>query len=256
MKEYEQIPFPPIRKATVDLLSIAVHKHMVHGLIEVDVTRARDRMRQLRRDGQKVPSLTSFIVHCCARIVSKNPMLHAYRTLRNRLVLFSAVDVSLPIERYVGESLEVIPSIIRDAERKSVREIDKEIADNRNVLVEKSRLINSLRSYLLIPVWIRRLGFRISGRLPSLVKRHFGTVMVTSVGMFGKGAGWGVPLCTHTLNVAIGGIVKRVELNHGKAVEREYLCMTVSFDHDIVDGAPAARFIHRFKRMVEQAEAL
>ncbi len=256
MKEYEQIPFPPIRKATVDLLSIAVHKHMIHGFFEVDITRVRRRLRQLRRDGQEIPSLTSFIIHCCARVVSENPMLHAYRNFRNRLVLFSEVDVSLPIERRVGESLEVIPSIIRSAESKSVREIDREIAANRSTPVEKSKMMGSLRSYLLVPAWIRRLGFRISGRMPSVVKRHFGTVMVTSIGMFGRGAGWAIPLCTHTLNIAIGSIVKRLELDHGVAVEREYVCMTVSFDHDIVDGAPAARFMHRLKRMIEQAEAL
>ncbi|MFQ3662881.1 MAG: 2-oxo acid dehydrogenase subunit E2 [Chloroflexaceae bacterium] len=29
------------------------------------------------------------------------------------------------------------------------------------------------------------------------------------------------------------------------------LCVTISFDHDVVDGAPAARFIHRFKELVE-----
>jgi pyruvate/2-oxoglutarate dehydrogenase complex dihydrolipoamide acyltransferase (E2) component len=56
--------------------------------------------------------------------------------------------------------------------------------------------------------------------------------------------------------MAIGGIVKRTELYHGEAVEHEFLFVTVSFDHDIVDGAPAARFIHRFKRMVEQAKGL
>jgi hypothetical protein len=32
---------------------------------------------------------------------------------------------------------------------------------------------------------------------------------------------------------------------------REYLCVTVSMDHDIIDGAPAARFVQRLKELVE-----
>ena len=33
--------------------------------------------------------------------------------------------------------------------------------------------------------------------------------------------------------------------------EKEFLCLTVSVDHDIVDGAPAARFIRQFMRLIE-----
>jgi pyruvate/2-oxoglutarate dehydrogenase complex dihydrolipoamide acyltransferase (E2) component len=32
---------------------------------------------------------------------------------------------------------------------------------------------------------------------------------------------------------------------------REYLSVTISFDHDIVDGGPAARFAQRLKELVE-----
>jgi len=37
---------------------------------------------------------------------------------------------------------------------------------------------------------------------------------------------------------------------------REFLAVTASFDHDIVDGAPAARFARRLREIVEGAEVL
>jgi pyruvate/2-oxoglutarate dehydrogenase complex dihydrolipoamide acyltransferase (E2) component len=37
---------------------------------------------------------------------------------------------------------------------------------------------------------------------------------------------------------------------------REYLNVTISFDHDIVDGAPAARFTQRLKELIEAADDL
>ena len=40
-------------------------------------------------------------------------------------------------------------------------------------------------------------------------------------------------------------------LNNGQLENHEFLCMTITIDHDIVDGAPAARFIQRLKEMVE-----
>ena len=67
--------------------------------------------------------------------------------------------------------------------------------------------------------------------------------MATSANMAGSGAFWGLPIATHTLNITIGGIVERIEDINGVCEKREHLCLTLSVDHDIVDGAPAARFI-------------
>jgi pyruvate/2-oxoglutarate dehydrogenase complex dihydrolipoamide acyltransferase (E2) component len=37
---------------------------------------------------------------------------------------------------------------------------------------------------------------------------------------------------------------------------REYLSVTVTFDHDIVDGAPAARFTQRLTDLIERGYGL
>ena len=108
----------------------------------------------------------------------------------------------------------------------------------------------------MIPSFIRRLLIRVTNRLPHLIKKLNGTVVVTSVGMFANGVGWGIPLMGHTLTITIGGIVPRAVMNNTQLENREHLCLTVSFDHDIVDGAPAARFIQRFKDLVESGSGL
>ena len=90
-----------------------------------------------------------------------------------------------------------------------------------------------------------RLGFfRLLKWNPHWLKRLSGTVIVTSVGMFGRGGGWGLGfLPLHTLGVLVGGIASKPAVHEGEIVIREFLNLTVSFDHDIVDGAPAARFV-------------
>jgi pyruvate/2-oxoglutarate dehydrogenase complex dihydrolipoamide acyltransferase (E2) component len=89
-----------------------------------------------------------------------------------------------------------------------------------------------------------------------VIKEFNGTVLVTSVGVFGNSAGWGVPLPGHTLTVTIGGIEVRPVLRGGQLEWREHLCLTVTFDHDIVDGGPAARFVRRFQQLIESAAGL
>jgi pyruvate/2-oxoglutarate dehydrogenase complex dihydrolipoamide acyltransferase (E2) component len=74
--------------------------------------------------------------------------------------------------------------------------------------------------------------------------------------MFGEGGGWGIPLVSHTLSVTLGGIAEKPGVVEGRIEIREYLSLTVSFDHDIIDGAPAARFAERFKDLIESGYGL
>ena len=79
---------------------------------------------------------------------------------------------------------------------------------------------------------------------------RYGVVGVTAIGMFGAGSIWLVPLTNATVTVAIGSISKKPVLVDGNLQEHEFLCLTISFDHDIVDGAPAARFTRRFAELL------
>ena len=56
--------------------------------------------------------------------------------------------------------------------------------------------------------------------------------------------------------LVIQGIPISPGLAEGQIEPREYLSLTVSFDHDIVDGAPAARFTERFKDLIEKGYGL
>ena len=55
---------------------------------------------------------------------------------------------------------------------------------------------------------------------------------------------------------AVGGIVHRPAFVDGELHERQLLPLTLSFDHAVVDGAPAARFAATLRRLFETAAAL
>ena len=74
--------------------------------------------------------------------------------------------------------------------------------------------------------------------------------------MFGKGSGWAIPFGVHTIDVALGGIAEKPGVKDRRIEIREYLCLTLCFDHDIIDGAPAARFTQRFKELIESGDGL
>jgi pyruvate/2-oxoglutarate dehydrogenase complex dihydrolipoamide acyltransferase (E2) component len=59
-----------------------------------------------------------------------------------------------------------------------------------------------------------------------------------------------------SLTIALGGISEKPGVVDGRIEIREYLNITLSFDHDIVDGAPAARFSNQLKDLIENGYGL
>jgi pyruvate/2-oxoglutarate dehydrogenase complex dihydrolipoamide acyltransferase (E2) component len=253
---YTLKPFPPTRQVVSDMLDAASRKHMIHGLIEVDVTKPRQRIREIKEKTGESLSFTGFIIYCCARAVDMNKDVHAYRDWRNRLIVFDDVDVATEVERSVEERKQVIITVIRAANRKSIRAIHQEIRQAQNKKVQEVEEVRANRWIEAIPAFVRRLVFRVLDKVPHLWNKIAGTVLVTSVGMFVRGAGWGIPMVSHALSITVGGIVHRPCINNTQLENREYLCLTISFDHDIIDGAPATRFVQQFKELVESGSGL
>ena len=112
------------------------------------------------------------------------------------------------------------------------------------------------RSAMLLPWPLSRL-FKallrtVVRRDPTIPVSMAGTVGMTAVGMFGKGhSGWGLYSTTHSLELLVGSTSWKPAVVDGRIEPREILCLTVAFDHDIVDGAPAARFARRLVELIE-----
>jgi pyruvate/2-oxoglutarate dehydrogenase complex dihydrolipoamide acyltransferase (E2) component len=246
----------PFRQLVMDGMELAGRKHCIHGLVQVDISQARDRLRLVKESTGQSLSFTGFIAYCCAKAVDEDKHLHAYFDWRGRLVIFDDVDISLPVERSQNGRPVVLQTVIRSANRKTVWQIHREIRSLQAKELGETQWGRWLRWYVLVPCFIRRLFFRIAQRAPTILKRFNGTVLVTSVGMFGSGAGWGIPLPGHTLSVTIGGIEPKPVLTDGNLQNKDHLCLTVTFDHDIIDGGPAARFIRRFADLVQQGAGL
>ena len=101
------------------------------------------------------------------------------------------------------------------------------------------------------PGFLLRSLIRAASRSISMNCR-FGVVGVTSVGMFVSETLWFVPLSGATITVTMGGIVAKSSERNVVPDTREHLCFTVSFNHDIVDGAQATRFLKRLSDLLLQ----
>jgi pyruvate/2-oxoglutarate dehydrogenase complex dihydrolipoamide acyltransferase (E2) component len=255
--DYQVVPYPEMRRLEAIAYRSVQHKSMMHGLLEVDVTRARTFLREYKASNGESLSFTAFLIACLAKAVEEHKAVQAYRKGSKRLILFKDVDVYTPIEREVAGQKQLMPYIIRAANRKTLRETHQEIRAAQLQDVAKAWEVFQAVHWpwlLLLPVF--RLMVWMSERSPQLWKKYRGTVGLTAVGMFGKGAGWGIPLPSHSLWVTVGGIGEKPVIVDGHIVMREYLSLTISFDHEVIDGAPAARFTQRLRELIESSYGL
>jgi pyruvate/2-oxoglutarate dehydrogenase complex dihydrolipoamide acyltransferase (E2) component len=108
-----------------------------------------------------------------------------------------------------------------------------------------------------LPRFVRMIYWRGFRTDPFRVKRVMGTAGITSVGMFARASGgWPISVGTHTVDLAFGGIARKPGVVGDVIAIRKYLQFSIYFDHEIIDGAPAARFASRLVELMENAFSL
>ncbi len=147
------------------------------------------------------------------------------------------------------------PLGISQAQEKSYLQINKEIRDAQKTTGGKLGSLSGITWIRFIPDFLLRTFICIADRNIKMAKRY-GKVAVTAVGMFNKDSIWFIPHGSATVLITVGGINQKAEYIDNNYVEKEYLCLTASFDHNIVDGAPAARFMKQFTETLKSGKLI
>jgi hypothetical protein len=254
---YRVIDLPLERRAMPGFNDLNAGKHSMYGLLEVDVTVARRLIEEHRARTGEPLSFTGYLAFCLARAVDENKDVQAYMKGRKQLAVFDDVNIGLMIERKLGAKRVLMGHVIRGANHKTYREIHKEIRLVQATLVPPSSGMPSwFYTAMQLPWPLSRLSIAllraVTRRDPTIAVSLAGSVGITAVGMFGKGqGGWGLSPTMHSLDLVVGGIVAKPAVVDGRIEPREILHLTVVFDHDVIDGAPAARFTRRLVELIE-----
>jgi pyruvate/2-oxoglutarate dehydrogenase complex dihydrolipoamide acyltransferase (E2) component len=229
--------------------------HNFYALLEFDVTDMRKELRQQRRQGTEA-SLFSLILKAIGRCLKEYPAFNSMINMR-RHTTFDEVDIDIPIEVSKNEEIYNKQCIIRDIDKKTVEEIDAEIRHAKDETGEEQSYMASKFGQTLItslPKSIVLFIFQLILKNHKLVKKHSGTVFVTSVSMFSNAPGFVIPYAggPKAVSFAVGSVVKKPVVKRDEIQIREIVNLTAVFNHDLIDGAPAARFINRLRRYIEQ----
>lgn len=187
-------------------------------------------------------------------------MLHG----RRRRVVFDEVDVALMVERIVEDEPVPLPVVLLRCNKRFLEEIESDIdtAMTQAVAGTRDYQLGRRRSPVLtgifyrLPQAMRVLLMKGVLRNPYRRRTTMGTTIVTSLAAGMRFSGWIIPRSMHNLVFGLGSVVRKPVVVREHVVPRDVLHLTVLVDHDVVDGAPAARFVSRLVKILETAAVL
>ena len=216
----EVIPLTGVRQVIAKRMAESIRVTARVTLVtEADATE----LVKLRSDFQKSvnlsPSYSDLLVMIVARALREHPSLNA-RLVGDTIQFLSAVSIGLAVDTKRG----LLVPVIKDADRKNLAQIVRESQE----LIKRAREGNSLPEDL-----------------------DGGTFTLTNLGMYDIDAFTPIINLPQCAILGIGRIVARPVVYEGKIAVRQMMHLSLAFDHRIVDGAPAARFLQRVKQFVE-----
>ncbi|MHA1766718.1 MAG: 2-oxo acid dehydrogenase subunit E2 [Promethearchaeota archaeon] len=260
-EKYTVKKISPMAKVIDDYTSEAKSKNTIWAYGAADITKARKKLKEHKEKTGESISFTAFLIACYARVVEKHKYpMNTLRKKKKEYYIFDEVDIQTNTERIIDGIKKPVNVTIRNAHIKTLREIHNEIRAAQTKKVELTTGNKGGKTLIKIfpklPRFIRKIIIHDIFTNPLKKKKMLGTVGLTAAGMMAKETnelGWAIYMTPHSCSLGIGSMAKEYKLDkEGNVIERESLAVTLAFDHAVIDGGPAARFLQDLYYMVRE----
>lgn len=221
----ERVPLKGVRGVIARRMGESVHTTArVTLVMDVDATQFVDLRERLKAQVANAWGFAPGYNDLLAKVVATALRAHPYMNAR---LAEDAIEYVAPINLGMAVDTErgLLVPVIRDADKKNVREFGAAFRE----LVDRARKGRSLPDDL-------------SG----------GTFTITNLGMYDVDAFTPVINLPEAAILGVGRIAPKPVVINGQIVVRQMWTLSLVFDHRLVDGAPAARFLQYIKQMIEE----
>jgi len=218
-KVRETVPLSGIRKTTAERVSLSA-RTAPHSTITMEV----DMIGAVKLHEEMAFSYTDMLVKAVATALKEHPLLNS--TLADEQIrVFEDINVGVAAATEKG----LVVPVVHNADKKSL----SEIASITRELVEKAR----------------------QGKL-SKKELTGGTFTVTNLGMYGVDVFIPIINPPEAAILGAGRVTEKPVVVNKEVKTKSTMQLSLSFDHRIVDGAPAARFLQKVKQLLENPTTL
>lgn len=190
--------------------------------LEVDVTEAQRLRREVSRESDTVVALAHVLTKACAEAIKRVPALNTV-LVGDSILFFDEVNIGVAVALDEG----LIVPVVRNVESKDVFQISR----------DTDELADKAREGKLLPDEVVGGTFSIS-----VLGSVDGFTPVLSRGQ--------------SALLGVGRTLQKPVVRSGEIVVREMVNLSLTVDHQTVDGAVAASFMRRLQQMIERPAAL
>jgi pyruvate dehydrogenase E2 component (dihydrolipoamide acetyltransferase) len=220
----EIFPISYVRRTIAERMAASSHTTAAVTLTtEADATELVRLRKQLKDDGAAAPSYNDLLAKLCAAALLEHPQVNA-RFAGDGILQAATANIGVAVDTERG----LLVPVLRDVQRKSLRQVAAESA----ALIEKAR----------------------TGKIgPDDLQGS--TFTITNLGMYEIDAFTPIINLPECAILGAGRIIPKqvvVDADAERVAIRHMMFLSLTFDHRLVDGAPAARFLQRVKQYVEK----
>jgi len=215
-------PIPSLRRVIAERMA-ASHRSTAPVTLTTttdatELVNLRNRWKTAASSNDPVPTYTDLLVRLTALALEEHPVLNS-RWEEDRIVTPQEIHIGIAVDTDAG----LVVPVVRDVPRLSLQEL-------------------AIRS--------RELIERVRQRKLSASEMQGGTFTVTSLGAFGIDAF--TPIINHPecAILGIGRIRRCPAVYEEQIVIRDQVTLSLTFDHRITDGVPAARFLQTLSAFI------
>lgn len=228
--EYEEVPFRGIRRAVAEhLIRAARNAVYVTVFDEADVTRLVELRESLKQVAEKRGvrlTYLPFLVRALVLAAKEHPELNSTVDDERQVIRYhKRVNVSVAVHTQDG----LVVPVLHGADSLNLFELAGRLEE----LVEKARK-----------------------RALKLEDVRGGTIGITNYGAVEGLSGNPIPNYPETAILGTGRISLMPRVFEGQIVPRHVMPLSLTFDHRVVDGEPATRFLRTVVRYLESPELL
>jgi hypothetical protein len=216
---------------------------------EIDMTWAEELRLQLKEKGIKVTA-TAILLKAIGIAQRLHPASRTAILPWGRTVTFNDIVAGFTVERYVGQQPAVFFGAIESPDSKPLVQVAEELRAYGEDEISSVPQLDIEDRFNNMPWLFRRFILWMGMRFPKVRLRYMGaTFGLSSLGKFGcRGL---IPPCVSTSTFGVGTIEPRAVVREGAIVVRPMMTLILNFDHRLIDGGPAARFMQDVQKLVE-----
>lgn len=216
---------------------------------EIDMTWAETLRAELKEKGVKVTA-TAILLKAIGIAQRLHPASRTAILPWGRTVTFNDIVAGFTVERYVGQQPAVFFGSIEAPDSKPLVQVAEELRAYGEDDITTVPQLDIEHRFNNMPWLFRRFILWLGMRFPKVRLRYMGaTFGVSSLGKFGcRGL---IPPCVSTSTFGVGCVEPRAVVREGNIVVRPMMTLILNFDHRLIDGGPAARFMQDVQKLLE-----